>query len=552
MNRAAARFGWAALAAAWAVDLLFWQKTPGVSFPIWVILIIAAGLLLARSLKVRPSPFSLVLIAAAVIFAVVTFIRQETFTVMISFLLCFLSLGLLSSTFTTGNWVYYKIGGFIRGGLLYLLATLIRPADLFSRKQPSTPLAPAKNEPSESEPGAASPAPVLAAALPGWKSAGQQAIPVVRGLVLALPILFILSALLASADPIFNNWMRGLLKIFDLSKVPEYLFRLFYILIFAYALAGSYLHAVQPVAVEARPKPESRWFPPFLGWTESVVVLGAVNLLFAVFVGIQFWYLFGGQANISTSGFTYSEYARRGFNELVMVALLSLGLYLSLGAVARQDTANQQKMMIGLNTLLIAEVLVILASSLSRLLLYENAYGFTQLRTYTHILIAWLAILLAVTIGLELTRRRHVFALAALLVTFGFGLTFGVINIDGFIASQNIQRARGGVSLDDRYLTTLSGDAIPTLLAEYQLPGQPAAVRDSLGAELACREALLANPDAQSNSWLSYNLSKGTAASLLRANHALWQQYPVQNTPDGVAVVFSGYNHFCQSTPWID
>ena len=119
MKRAAARFGWAALAAAWAVDLLFWQKTPGVSFPLWVILIITAGLLLARSLKVRPSPFSLALIAAAVLFAVLTFIRQETFTVMISLLLCFFSLALLSATFITGNWVHYKIGDLIRSGLRF-------------------------------------------------------------------------------------------------------------------------------------------------------------------------------------------------------------------------------------------------------------------------------------------------------------------------------------------------------------------------------------------------------------------------------------------------
>ena len=142
---------------------------------------------------------------------------------------------------------------------------------------------------------------MLAAAVPGWKSAGQQAIPVARGLVLALPILLVLGALLASADPIFSSWMRGLLQIFDLSKIPEYLFRLSYILIVAYVLTGSYLHAIQPAVIEARPKPEARWFPPFLGWTEGVVVLGAVNLLFVVFVGIQFWYLFGGQANISTS-----------------------------------------------------------------------------------------------------------------------------------------------------------------------------------------------------------------------------------------------------------
>jgi hypothetical protein len=555
MKRAAARFGWAALAVAWAVDLLFWGKTPGISFPIWVALVIAAGLLLARSLKVRPSPFSLILIAAALLFAGLTFIRQEAFTVTISFLLCFFSLALLSATFLTGNWVHYKIGGIIHSALQLMLAVLIRPPDLFLRKQPTTPSIvhdPSPGDQATNEPGASSPAPLLAAAAPGWKSAGQHAIPVVRGLVLALPILLILGALLASADPIFNNWMRNLLKIFDLSKIPEYLFRLTYILIVAYVLAGSYLHAVQPAVIEARPTADARWFSPFLGWTEGVVVLGAVNLLFAVFVGIQFWYLFGGQANISTSGFTYSEYARRGFNELVIVALLSLGLYLGMGAVVRQETTRQQRIMVGLNVLLIAQVLVILASSLSRLLLYEGAYGFTQLRTYTHIFIVWLAILLAVTVGLELTRRRHFFALAALLVTFAFGLTFGLMNVDGFIAGQNIQRAQGDVSLDGQYLTALSADAVPTLLAEYQRTNQPQAVKDTLGAELACREALLAKQAGQTTSWLSYNLSQATAASLLRANHALWQAYPVQTNTSGLVVVFPGGLHPCQVTRGID
>ena len=551
MKRAAARFGWAALAAAWVVDLLFWGKTPGVSFPLWVALVILVGLLLARSLKVRPSPLSLVLIAFAILFAAMTFVRQETFTVMVSFLLCFFSLALLSATFLTGNWIHYKIGDYIQSGLKYLLALLIRPVDLFLRKPAPVPAIPGAGAP-PADPGAGSPAPLLAAAAPGWKSAGQQAIPVARGLVLALPILLVLGALLASADPIFNNWMRDLLKIFDLNKIPEYLFRLTYIFMIGYVLAGSYLHAIQPTAVEVRPGPGSRWFAPFLGWIEGVVVLGAVNLLFAVFVGIQFWYLFGGQANISTAGFTYSEYARRGFNELVMVALLSLGLYLGLGAVARQETTSQRKIMVGLNVLLIAQVLVILASSLNRLLLYENAYGFTQLRTYTHILIIWLAVLLVVTIGLELMRRRRSFALAGLLVTFGFGLTFGLINIDGFIATQNIQRAQGDVALDGRYLSALSGDAVPVLLAEYQRPSQPQAVKDTLGAELACREALLSMQDQVSTSWLSYNLSQATAASLLRANHILWQDYPVQNNSGSLSVILPGYEHPCTLSRWMD
>ncbi len=71
-----------------------------------------------------------------------TFIRQETFTVMISFLLSFFSLALLSATFITGNWVHYKIGDLIRSGLLFFFAVLIRPADfLFANsRQPLPPL----------------------------------------------------------------------------------------------------------------------------------------------------------------------------------------------------------------------------------------------------------------------------------------------------------------------------------------------------------------------------------------------------------------------------
>ncbi len=42
---------------------------------------------------------------------------------------------------------------------------------------------------------------------------------------------------------------------------------------------------------------------------------------------LQFTYLFGGTDNINVEGFTYSEYAVRGFFELVAVAVISLILF---------------------------------------------------------------------------------------------------------------------------------------------------------------------------------------------------------------------------------
>jgi hypothetical protein len=547
MTRAAARFGWAALFVAWALDQLFWMQTAGgLSFPLWVAIALIVGMLLARSQKIRPAPVSLGLLAAALVFACMTFIRRESFTLFISTLLSFFALAYLAATFRTGNWIYYRIGDFLKSGLHLILAMIIRGADLFTRKP--VPVVAGGNDP------AALPVIPIAPAPPStWNTARQHAMPVVRGLLLALPIVLVLGGLLAAADPVFNNWMYGLLKVFDLAKLPEYFFRLFYIVIIAYVLAGIYLHSIQPETLEARPQPDSRWFKPFLGWTEAVVVLAAVNLMFLVFVGIQFWYLFGGQGNISTTGFTYSEYARRGFNELIMVAVLSLLLYLGLGLVTRQETALQQKVWKALNILIMAQVLVILASSFSRLQMYENAYGFTQLRTYTHILIIWLAILLAAVIGLEVTGLRHRFALAGVLVAFGFGLTFGILNVDGFIASQNIQRAWGDSKLDGQYLTVLSEDAVPTLLSEFQRPNQPPAIKEILGAELSCRAELAAQARKASSSWLSYNLSQATADQLLQSNQALWKDYPIQSLGrDGLSVKLSTGVHNCRFTKWLD
>ena len=57
----------------------------------------------------------------------------------------------------------------------------------------------------------------------------------------------------------------------------------------------------------------------FLGFLESAIVINAVNGLFFLFVLIQLPYLFGGQPDIVEGRFTYAEYVRRGFGELVVV-----------------------------------------------------------------------------------------------------------------------------------------------------------------------------------------------------------------------------------------
>ncbi len=494
-----------ALLIAWSVDFLFFRKAPGLSLFIWVVVVLAGVYILAHSEHVRVSRLSYILTALILFLGAIPFFRREPFTVAISFVLALVLLMVLAGTLRNGNWLFYRVWDYVVAGFELVIASISRPFSL------SRPRAAANGDPAQ---------PPVRSSF--WKGAA----PVLRGLLIALPVVALLAALLGSADLIFAKRMQNLFSWFDLAKLPEYLFRLFYILVLTFIFTGALAHALFPRKETARPQDPNRpILKAFLGWTEASIVLVCVNALFIFFVILQVQYLFGGEANITAAGFTYSEYARRGFSELVAVAVISLLLYLGLGEITRRETTLQQRGFSLLSALLIGLVLVILASAFQRLLLYETAYGFTRLRTYTFILIIWLAILLLVTIVLELVRQRGKFGPALLITAVGIGLTFGALNVDGVIARQNVQRALLGEELDAGYLNALSSDAVPALVEFYKQPTTPAKVREALGAELACRQVV--KGFQQPEKWQSYSFSVDRADRLIGQLNPELRAYPV-------------------------
>ncbi|HJR81014.1 MAG TPA: DUF4173 domain-containing protein, partial [Anaerolineales bacterium] len=322
---------------------------------------------------------------------------------------------------------------------------------------------------------------------------GTQVWPVVRGTVIALPVIAIFASLLSSADPIFATQLEDFMNIFNLENLPESIFRLVYILILAYVLAGAFLHAAEKSGEKVK---EKTWLPPFLGFTEAAIVLGSVTVLFTAFVIVQFQYFFGGQANISLEGYTFSEYARKGFGELVVVAFFSLLLLLGLGAITQRETETQRRVFSAFGAGLVGLVIVMLVSAYQRLVLYEMAYGFSRLRTYTHVFMIWLGLLLVTVVVLELLRRERGIGLAIVLTGLGFVVSLNLLNVDAFIVQENIQReirsttdaafAQGRADLDAQYFLDLSDDAVPPLVRAFRSTSLPQSVREKLGASLAC------------------------------------------------------------------
>lgn len=523
MNNRKLWFGLAALAAAWLFDFLFWQQQGGISFFIWTTVLLVLGYILAWHEKKKPSGWSILLTALILGMAFISAWRSEGFTRFSSMLVTVGGLVLLVTTFLNGHWLYYRVVDYVTEFSRTLWAGLSAGFKLMLGQVSQTRLS------VEAEP----------------KTALRKTGSIVLGLVIALPIVLILGLMLASADPIFSDLLK---KLFSFENLPEYIFRFFYVVVIAFVLAGLWMHAILPERNAERPDTQKAWMRPFLGSTEGDIVLGAVNLLFITFVVIQIRYLFGGSANINVAGYTYSEYARRGFGELVGVSVISLGLYLVLSTIIRRETRGSQIAFSVLAVLLMANVLVILASSLQRLMLYESAYGFSELRTYTHVFIFWLAGLILTAIVLELIKRRGHFALALLVMVVGFTATLGIMNVDGYIVHQNVQSAQAGKELDGRYINGLSSDAVPALVDEFFKAGQPKAIKDVLGAELACRTASL--KDAPKTDWRSYRLGEAQASQLLLQDQNAWSGYKVSKDPqNGLQVQTAAGVHSCYWYP---
>jgi hypothetical protein len=176
-----------------------------------------------------------------------------------------------------------------------------------------------------------------------------------------------------------------------------------------------------------------------------------------------------------------------------------------------------------------------LVSAYQRLVLYEAAYGFSRLRTYTHVFLIWIGLLLVATIVLEVLRKERAFAFAALIAALGFAVSLPLLNVDAFIVRQNIQRElRAGkdadvVDLDTQYFINLSDDAVPTLVSALQTPSLSDSVKDKVGASLACIRYERGLGDRKLP-WQSFHFAHFTADKALRSVEKVLDTYTMSTT----------------------
>ncbi|MFC0470157.1 DUF4173 domain-containing protein [Halalkalibacter kiskunsagensis] len=281
------------------------------------------------------------------------------------------------------------------------------------------------------------------------------------GLVISVPLVMAVSVLLMSADEQFETFLSGFPRWLMTLQWGDNLFRVLFGL-FVGLFTFGFIQSVTQPKYRLQDKKE----PTSIKWNEilTVTVLVSLNLLYFLFVFVQFQYFFQGSVQ---EGLTYAQYARRGFFELVFVTLINWTVFLSVIHFVQTGSKKLKSVIKVLLSFMILSSGVMLLSAFIRLMLYEQEYGFTTTRFLVYSFMIFLGIIFMyslVKVWLKkLSLARFYFFTAIVCFTI-----LHCIHMDEIIAKQNIQRYDETGKVDIYYLNTLSGAGTLALIHLYE------------------------------------------------------------------------------------
>lgn len=339
-----------------------------------------------------------------------------------------------------------------------------------------------------------------------WLAKG---IKIVVGICISLPLLFIVLALLSSADMVFANLLMEIPnKIFSLLDGEGIStgigFVCIVILVTTYSF-GYVWNLFEPNDKDTEtiqeqlpiPRPDA---------TIMITILLLFNIVYVLFSYIQFSYLFSANANVLPGGSTYANYARQGFFELLFVTFINFGIILLALFFLKE---RSKKVTITIKTLLFimgTTTYIMIYSSFYRMGLYQQNYGYTYLRMGVYFFLFLETFLLGGTL-LYILRPRFHLGKMYILLTLSFYIGFNYMNVDHFIAKRNIDFYLQTGTIDTYYLRSLSYDAIPQLTRLLD-SSDPTVVKDIKEYLIAVKEDLDMEIKWQSFTYSTYRAKK--------------------------------------------
>ncbi len=280
------------------------------------------------------------------------------------------------------------------------------------------------------------------------------------GLLISIPVLFVVLRLLMSADTQFELLIGGIpqwFKLVDAETVMRVLVVIFYTFAFFGLLQVLFKKHIK--AIEKDLNVQSFKMDAII----AITVLVLINAVYLLFTVVQFKYFFSGTLQ---GDFTYAEYARKGFFELLFVTLINLSIIIFVLNFVDRISGFASKFVQIMLTVLVMVSGVMLCSAFLRLSMYEEAYGFTFIRIMSHSFMIFLVMIFMYTlvkIWIEKLSLVHFYFITSLL----YYTAINIIDLEKIIVTKNIERYEQSGKIDIYHLNSLSYSGVNGLIDLY-------------------------------------------------------------------------------------
>lgn len=298
------------------------------------------------------------------------------------------------------------------------------------------------------------------------------------GCVIGVPILLIAGGILMGADAAFEGMMNLILSniALDLENiVPRLLIFtivFFPLLGFFYGMTHQYeiRHKIRYALEEGEGVRER--YRISLDFTIAMTIATLLALLYLLYFGSQLSYFISAFSSILPEDYTYAEYARRGFFEMLPIVCLNVGVIGILNLfVAGKEESKKAKYIKIYAFFFIGFTLFIVLTALSKMAMYMGIYGLTLKRIY----VTWFLVLCVISLGLiafKMCKEKLKLCKSIFIVFTVMYLGLNYMNPDYQVARYNadLYKEKGIDTLDSFYGLSLSavGPLLEMKATEYE------------------------------------------------------------------------------------
>ncbi len=274
---------------------------------------------------------------------------------------------------------------------------------------------------------------------------------ILKGILISIPLVIVLLMLLSGADEVFSYYLSNIWEYINIENVFDFIFRVIVAVVVMFLVYGLNYTLSATKVKKVNNKSLKRTFNA----TTIITVLVSIILVYLVFTKIQVSYLYLNKE--LPAGVSFSEYARSGFFQLVFLVVINLIMIISIKLKTIVNASRANNILNTIYSIITVLTINMGIAAIYKMNLYIGEFGYTRLRVLVQAFTVFLCISLFFLL-LFIWREKNLFKPIAI-VAMAIYLALNYVNIDNFIAKENIKLINQREEIDLWYISTLSLDA---------------------------------------------------------------------------------------------